>query len=144
MPAVGRAAPQLFAIGLLGASLLAASVVPLSTSYAIADATGAPRSVTNSFRQAPLFYGLFTVQIGVGAGIALVPGNLVSLIVNAQVVNGIITPILLTYVLIMANRRTVLGTAVNGPIFKVVATICVAVVGVLSFAVLVGTVTKFG
>jgi Mn2+/Fe2+ NRAMP family transporter len=139
-PAVGPAAPALFGLGLLGASLLAASVVPLSTSYAIADATGAPRSVSASFRQAPLFYGLFTLQIVVGAGIALAPGNLVALVVNAQVLNGIITPMLLTYVLILANRKRVLGTAVNGRIFRVVATLCVTVVGVMSFIVLVLTV----
>ena len=139
-PAVGAAAPALFGFGLLGASLLAASVVPLSTSYAIADAVGAPRSVSASFRQAPLFYGLFTLQIVVGAAIALAPGNLVALVVNAQVLNGIITPLLLTYVLILANRKSVLGGAANGRIFKWVATVCVAVVGLLSFVVLVQTV----
>jgi Mn2+/Fe2+ NRAMP family transporter len=113
--------------------------VPLSTSYAIADAVGRPRSVTNSFRQAPLFYGLFTLQIQVGAGIAIAPGNLVSLVVNAQVLNGVITPLLLTYVLILCNRRSVLGTAVNGRRFKVVATVSVAVVGLLSLVVMVQT-----
>jgi Natural resistance-associated macrophage protein len=92
-PVVGPAAPALFGIGLLGASLLAASVVPLSTSYAIADAVGRPRSVSASFREAPLFYGLFTLQIVVGAGVALTPGNLVSLVINAQVLNGIIHPL---------------------------------------------------
>jgi len=139
-PAVGAAAPQLFAFGLLGASLLAASVVPLSTAYAITDAVGAPRSVSARLREAPLFYGLFTLQIVLGAGIALAPGNLVALAVNAQVLNGIITPLLLTYVLILANRSSVLGAARNGPRFKVVATICVATVGILSFVVLVQTV----
>ena len=143
-PAVGPYAPQLFAFGLLGASLLAASVVPLSTSYAIADATGAPRSVSKSLREAPLFYGIFTLQIVVGAAVALAPGNLVALVVNAQVLNGIITPMLLTYVLILANRSNVLGTAKNGPIFKAVATVCVAVVGILSFVVLVETVFGLG
>ena len=118
VPAVGRFAPQLFAAGLLGASLLAASVVPLSTSYAVAEATGTTRSVSASFREAPLFYGLFTLQIVVGAGIALAPGNLVSLVVNAQVLNGIITPLLLTYVLILANRKSVLGAAANGTILS--------------------------
>ena len=143
-PAVGRFAPQLFAAGLLGASLLAASVVPLSTSYAVAEATGTTRSVSASFREAPLFYGLFTLQIVVGAGIALAPGNLVSLVVNAQVLNGIITPLLLTYVLILANRKSVLGAAVNGRIFRIVATVCVSVVGILSFVVLLQTVTGLG
>ncbi|MGB8407109.1 MAG: divalent metal cation transporter [Mycobacterium sp.] len=139
-PAVGPAAPALFAAGLLGASLLAASIVPLSTSYAIADATGTPRSVSATLRQAPLFYGIFTLQIIAGAAIAMAPGNLVALVVNAQVLNGLITPLLLTYVLILANRSKVLGAAKNGPIFKTVATVCVAVVGLLSFVVLVETV----
>jgi Mn2+/Fe2+ NRAMP family transporter len=138
-PAVGSGAPYLFAFGLLGAALLAAAVVPLSTSYAIADAAGAPRSVSNSLREAPLFYGLFTLQIVVGAAIALAPGNLVALVVNAQVLNGFITPVLLTYVLILANRRSVLGDAVNGSRFRVVATVCVVVVAVLSFLVLLYT-----
>ena len=142
-PVVGPAAPALFGIGLLGASLLAASVVPLSTSYAISDAAGAPRSVSAGLRQAPLFYGLFTLQIVVGAGVALAPGNLVALVVNAQVLNGIITPMLLTYVLILANRKQVLGSAVNGRTFRVVATVCVAVVGALSFVVLVQTAAGF-
>jgi Mn2+/Fe2+ NRAMP family transporter len=143
-PAVGAAAPALFAAGLLGASLLAASVVPLSTSYAIADAVGVPRSVSASWRQAPLFYGIFTLQIVVGAVVALAPGNLVALVVNTQVLNGVITPLLLTYILILANRSAVLGAAKNGPIFKAVATLCVAVVGVLSFVVLVQTVLGLG
>jgi len=144
VPAVGTHAPQLFAAGLLGAALLAASVVPLSTSYAIADAVGAPRSVSARLREAPLFYGIFTLQIVVGAGVALIPGNLVSLIVNAQVLNGVITPMLLTYVLVLANRRGVLGAAANGRTFKAVATICVAAVGTLSFVVLIETVFGLG
>ncbi len=139
-PVVGAAAPQLFAFGLLGAALLAASVVPLSTSYAIADAVGAPRSVSDSFRRAPLFYGIFTLQIVVGAVIALAPGNLISLVVNAQVLNGIITPMLLTYVLILANRKHVVGSATNGRVFNVIAVGSVAIVGLLSFVVLVQSI----
>ena len=68
------------------------------------------------------------------------PGNLVQLVINAQVLNGFITPVLLTYILILANRRSVLGDAANGPIFRAVATVCVAVVGVLSLVVLGQTV----
>jgi len=137
VPAVGSAAPALFGVGLLGASLLAAAVVPLSTSYAIAEAAGARRSVSDRPREAPLFYGLFTLQLLVGAAVALAPGNLISLVVNMQVLNGLITPIVLTYVLILANRRSVLGDAANGPLFRLVATISVATVGVLALAVLV-------
>ena len=136
VPAVGSAAPALFGVGLLGASLLAAAVVPLSTSYAISEAAGARRSVSDGLRQAPLFFGLFTLQLLVGAAIALAPGNLISLVVNMQVLNGLITPIVLTYVLVLANRRSVLGDAANGRWFRLLATVCVATVAVLALAVL--------
>lgn len=139
-PAVGPAAPRLFAFGLLGASLLAASVVPLSTAYAVADALGKPRSVTNKLREAPLFYGLFTLQVFLGAAIAITPGNLVQLVVNAQVLNGIITPMLLAYILILANRKSLLGSAANSPRFRAVATVSVAIIGALSLFVTVQSV----
>jgi Mn2+/Fe2+ NRAMP family transporter len=76
----------------------------------------------------------------IGAAVALMPGNLVQLVINAQVLNGFITPVLLTYILILANRRSVLGDAANRPVFRVVATVSVAVVGVLSLVVLAQTV----
>ena len=142
-PVAGRFATQLFAVGLLGASALAAAVVPLSTAYAISEATGAERSVSKSFRQAPLFLGLFTGQVFIGAGIALVPGNLIQLLVQAQILNGVITPVLLTYVLVLANRHSLLGDAANGRIFRVVATLSVAGVAVLSATVLVTTVLGY-
>ena len=139
-PVAGAGAASLFAFGLLGASLLAACVVPLSTAYAISETVGVERSVSRRLREAPLFYGLFTAQVVIGAAIALLPGNAVALVVNAQVLNGFITPCLLTYVLILANRRSVLGGAANGPKFRVLATVCVGVVAVLSATVLVQTV----
>jgi Mn2+/Fe2+ NRAMP family transporter len=139
-PVAGAAASHLFAFGLLGASLLAATVVPLSTSYAISETVGVERSLSRKLREAPFFYGIFTVQLVVGAAVALLPGNAVDLVIQAQVLNGFITPILLTYILILANRRSVLGDAANGPAFRAVATVCVAVVGCLSAFVLVQTV----
>ncbi len=139
-PVAGAGASQLFAFGLLGASLLAATVVPLSSAYAIAETAGVERSLSRKLREAPVFYGVYTVQLVIGAIVALLPGNLVALVINAQVLNGFITPVLLTYVLILANRRSVLGGAANGPAFRAVATVCVAVVGVLSATVLAQTV----
>jgi NRAMP (natural resistance-associated macrophage protein)-like metal ion transporter len=139
-PVAGAAAEQLFAVGLLGASLLAATVVPLSSAYAIAETAGVERSLSRKAREAPLFYGLYTTQLVIGAAAALLPGNAVELVVNSQVLNGFITPVLLSYILILANRPSVLGDAANGPRFRVLATICVAVVGVLSAIVLVQTV----
>jgi Mn2+/Fe2+ NRAMP family transporter len=143
-PAVGAAAPTLFGAGLLGASLLAAAIVPISSSYAIAEAVGAPRSLSNGIRQAPLFYGVFTAQLLVGAGVALAPGNLISVVVNAQVLNGLVTPALLVFVLVLANRKSILGDAANGPVFRAVATVCVAAVGVLALAVAVLKVAGVG
>jgi Mn2+/Fe2+ NRAMP family transporter len=139
-PVAGDTASQLFAVGLLGASLLAATVVPLSTAYAISETMGVERSLSRKLREAPFFYGVYTVQLLVGAAIALLPGNAVSLVINAQVLNGFITPVLLTYILVLANRRSVLGAAANGPILRAVATVCVAVVGFLSAVVLAQTV----
>ena len=138
-PVAGAAASQLFAFGLLGASLLAAAVVPLSSAYAIAETAGVERSLSRKLREAPVFYGIYTVQLVIGAMVALMPGNLVELVINAQVLNGFITPVVLTYILILANRRSVLGDAANGPVFRMVATVCVAVVGVLSAVVLAET-----
>ena len=140
-PVAGRFAAQLFGVGLFGASALAAAVVPLSTSYAVSEAVGSERSVSKNFREAPLFVGLFTLQIVLGASVALIPGNLVNTLINAQVLNGLITPILLTFILVLANRRSVLGDAVNSPIFRAVATICVSCISVLSGIVVVQTVS---
>jgi NRAMP (natural resistance-associated macrophage protein)-like metal ion transporter len=136
VPVAGPFAGQLFGLGLFGASALAAAVVPLSTAYAISEATGSERSVGKRFREAPVFLGIFTGQIILGAIVALVPGNLISTLIGAQALNGIITPILLTYVLILANRRSLLGEAANGPIFKTIATVSVVLVGIMSAAVL--------
>jgi NRAMP (natural resistance-associated macrophage protein)-like metal ion transporter len=142
-PVAGRFASDLFAIGLLGAAALAAAVVPLSTSYAVAEAAGVERSVSRRFSEAPLFLGLFTGQVVLGAAIALVPGNLITLLVRAQIVNGVITPILLTYVLVLANRRSLLGPATNGPLFRALAGICVAGVATMSAFVVIDTLAHW-
>jgi Mn2+/Fe2+ NRAMP family transporter len=139
-PAAGAGAAHLFAIGLLGASALAAAVVPLSTAYALAEAVGVERSVSRRFSEAPLFLGLFTAQVAVGAMVALVPGNLVRLLVNMQVLNGAIAPIFLVFILVLANRSSVLGDAVNGPRFRIVAAVCVAAVAAMAILFLVQTV----
>lgn len=139
-PVAGPGAEVLFGIGLLGASALAAAVVPLATSYAVAEALGAERSISRTFREAPLFLGIFTALIVIGAGVALVPGNLITLLISMQVLNGVITPIVLTFILVLASRRSVLGDAVNKPWFRVVATVCVVVIALLASAVVVQTI----
>ena len=139
-PLAGPAAEVLFGLGLLGASALAAAVVPLATSYAVAEAVGVERSVSAKFRQAPLFLGLFTAQIVIGAGVVLLPGNLISLIVNTQVLEGIITPITLVFILVLANRKSLLGAAANGPVARWVGGISVASVGAFASVLVVLTI----
>jgi len=145
VPVAGQAAEALFGIGLLGASALAAAVVPLSTSYAVAEVIGAERSVSSTFHRAPLFLGVFTFQILVGAAVVLVPGNLVTLIINTQVLEGVITPITLVFILVLANRRSLLGSAANGPLARWLGAITVSVVGAFAgFLVLQTVLGWFG
>lgn len=134
-PVAGPAARTIFAVGLLGASLLAAAVVPLATSYALAEAIGVERSVSRRFRDAKVFVGLFTAQIAVGAAISLAPGNLINLLLNMQFLNGLISPILLTFILILANRSKLMGPNANSPRFRVLATVCTVGVAVLALIV---------
>jgi Mn2+/Fe2+ NRAMP family transporter len=143
-PVVGSAAEALFGIGLLGASALAAVVVPLATAYGVAEAAGTERSVSRTFAEAPLFLGLFTGQIVIGAIVALAPGNLIDLLLNLQVLNGLVTPVILTFVLILANRRSLLGDAVNGPVLRVVSVLVVVVIGVLATIVFAQNVLGLG
>ena len=79
------------------------------------------RSVSRRFTEARLFLGLFTVQVIIGASLALTHINLISLLIGTQVLQGIVTPVILVYILILTNRRSVLGKAVNKPVFRVVA-----------------------
>ena len=110
-PIAGPFAEELFGAGLLGASLLAASILPLSTSYAICEAFGWERGVNHDMRNAPIFYGLYTALIAVGALIALIPNApffLISILVYD--LNGILLPVLLVLMLRLANDRRLLGT----------------------------------
>ena len=99
-------------------------MVPLSSAYAISEAVGVERSISRRFTEARLFLGLFTVQVIIGAALALTPINLITLLIGTQVLQGIVTPVILIYILILTNRRSVLGRAANGPVFRIAATVC--------------------
>ncbi|MER0448404.1 divalent metal cation transporter [Streptomyces sp. Edi4] len=139
-PVAGQGAELLFAFGLIGASALAGAVVPLSASYAVGEAAGVERSVSRRFRDAPLFLGMFTGQIILGAAVALTPVNVIQLLIGTQVLQGLISPIVLVYLLVLTNRRTVLGPAANGPRYRVAATIVVLAVAGMSTILLAQTV----
>lgn len=113
-PIAGDSAARLFAVGLLGASLLAAGVVPLATAYSVSEAFGFRKGVGLDFRRAPVFYGLFSVLILVGSGIALWPDiPIIGLLVGIQVLNGILLPIILGFILLLASDRRLMGTLRN-------------------------------
>jgi len=142
-PVAGPAAELLFAFGLIGASALAGAVVPLSSAYAISEAVGVERSISRRFTEARLFLGLFTVQVIIGAALALTSINLITLLIGTQVLQGIVTPVILVYILILTNRRSVLGKAANGPVFRVAATACTLAISAMSLLLLGSTVLGF-
>lgn len=120
-PIAGANAQLLFGVGLFGASLLAATVMPLSTSYAICEAFGWESGISKNFREAPVFMGLFTLLVVVGAVIVLSPQvPLIPLILVSQNVNGLLLPIVLVFILKLAADRTLMGDQANGRLSQVV------------------------
>lgn len=121
-PLAGRWASFLFAFGLLNASLFAASILPLSTAHVICEGLGFEAGIDHKFKDAPMFYWLYTILIAVGAGLILIPGApLLKILVLSQVANGIWLPIVLIFILLLVNRRDLMGDQVNSRTFDVVA-----------------------
>lgn len=113
-PVAGRWAELLFGVGLLGASLLAASVLPLATTYAVCEAFGWERGVDRRPDEAPAFYGLYTAQVALSAAIVLIPGlKLFPLMWLSQVANAVLLPVVLILMLKLANDRSILKTWTN-------------------------------
>jgi Mn2+/Fe2+ NRAMP family transporter len=137
-PLAGRYASILFAAGLLNASLFAASILPLSTAFSVCEGLGWETGVNKQFVQAPQFYALFSLLIAGGAGVVLIPGlNALKIMYYSQVVNGIVLPIVLYFILILANDRKVMGSYRNGPLGNVLSVLTCASVAVLTLLSLV-------
>jgi len=121
-PLAGKYAGLLFGLGLLNASLFAASVLPLSTSYSVCEAFGFNSGVDKRFSEAPIFYGLYLGIIVFGALPVLMPhAPLLSIIFWSQVVSGMLMPVIIVAMLRLINKRELMGDHVNGPIFNLVA-----------------------
>ncbi len=121
-PLAGNYASLLFAVGLFGASVLAASVLPLSTSYAICEAFGWESGIDKKWNEAPVFFGLYTALIAAGAGIVLLPKiNLIKIMLISQEVNGILLPVILVYMLKLINNKELMGEYVNSKGYNIVA-----------------------
>ncbi|MGA2481667.1 MAG: Nramp family divalent metal transporter [Candidatus Acidiferrales bacterium] len=122
VPLAGRWAGLLFAFGLLNASLFAASILPLSTAHVICEGMGFEAGIDRKFKEAPIFYWLYTVLIVVGAGIILIPrAPLWKILILSQVGNGIWLPVVVIFILLLVNRRDLMGEHVNTLTFNVIA-----------------------
>jgi NRAMP (natural resistance-associated macrophage protein)-like metal ion transporter len=122
VPLAGKWAGGLFAFGLLNASLFAASILPLSTAHVICEGLGFEAGLDRKFKEAPAFYSLYTALIVVGAGIVLIPkAPLWKILIYSQVGNGIWLPVVLIFILILINRRDLMGDHVNTLAFNVIA-----------------------
>ncbi|HKU57226.1 MAG TPA: Nramp family divalent metal transporter [Gaiellaceae bacterium] len=137
-PFAGRFAEALFAVGLLGASLLAAAILPVTAAYVIAETFGLEKGIARRPREAPVFVATLTVLVVVGAAVAMVPGlPVIKLLVLVQVVNGALLPVTLFFVWRLARNQELMGDHRNGRIFDAVAALTVLATGGLSL-VLVG------
>lgn len=139
-PLAGHYAGTLFAVGLFGASMLAAGVLPLATAYSISEAFGFEKGVSSSFREAPIFLGVFTFLVAVGAFIAMMPGlPLIRVLIVTQVINGMLLPVILIAILKLVNNRELMGTHVNGPFYNLAAWLTAIIVSALSILLIVVT-----
>ncbi|MDH7601231.1 MAG: divalent metal cation transporter [Armatimonadota bacterium] len=143
-PAAHGYAEKLFALGLLGASLLGAAVVPLSTAYSYCEAFGWEIGISRRFHEAPTFYSIYTLCILVGVVVVLLPSvHLVNTMIGAQGVNGILLPVILVFMLKLVNSRDVMNGYVNSRTYNVVVWLTAVVLIAMTLAWLVGTLLGY-
>jgi Mn2+/Fe2+ NRAMP family transporter len=134
VPLAGKWAGMLFAFGLLNASLFAASILPLSTAHVICEGMGFEAGIDHKFNDAPIFYGLYTGMIALGAAVILIPhAPLQKILILSQVGNGIWLPVVLIFMLLLVNRRDLMGDQVNSRTFNAVAWITTVAMIALTF-----------
>ena len=142
-PVAGEYASILFAIGLLSASVLAAAVLPLTAAYALSEAFGFESGIDRTWSEAPIFNGLYTAVIFGSAAVILIPGvNLIAIMLVSQVVNGMLLPFLLVFMMRIINDRRIMGRHVNGPFMNFLAWTTIVVV--ISLTVLLLGMTALG
>ncbi len=133
----GRYAFLLFCAGLLNASLFAACILPLSTAYSVCEGLGFPSGVNHRYRDAKIFYNLIGFLVVVGAGVILLPGfPLVKMILLSQVLNGMLLPLVLVFMVLLVNKKELLKEWVNPGWYNLVAWVSVVVMTGLTLALL--------
>jgi NRAMP (natural resistance-associated macrophage protein)-like metal ion transporter len=140
---IGRSATLLFAFGLLNASLFAAAILPLSTAYYICEGFGWEGGVGKRYRDAPQFYWLYTAIIVVGGGVILIPGApLIRIMYVSQVVNGALLPFILVFMLLLINKRSLMGTYVNGLAMNIIGWTVSVIMSALTLVLVAQTVLQ--
>jgi len=140
-PIAGEYAKYLFAVGLFGAAMLAMGVLPLATAYSISEALGFEKGLSRSFREAPIFLGIFTLLVVVGGIVAMIPGiPQIKLLLFTQCVNGLLLPIVLTAIVSLANNREIMGEYKNSAAFNIFAWTITGVVSTLSLLLIGKTI----
>lgn len=136
-PLAGEYAFILFAAGLFNASLFAASILPLSTAYTVCEGMGFESGVDKSFKEAPVFYWLYTLLIAAGAGVVLWPNfPLIKFTILSQVLNGVLLPVVMIFMLRLINKKELMGTRTNSVLFNIFAWATALIVIGLSVAML--------
>ena len=137
-PLAGSYAFLLFAFGLFNASFFAASVLPLSTAYVVCEGLGVESGVDKKFKEAPFFYWLYTALIAGGAAVVLIPNfPLIKWAIESQALNGILLPIVIVLMLLLINRKDLMGKHTNSHWFNAIAWLTAIVVSILSVMLMV-------
>ena len=140
-PLAGKYATMLFSFGLLGASMLAAFILPLSTSYAVCEAFGFEHGVSKSYKEAPVFFILYTVLIVAGAAIVLWPGlSLYDIMLLSQVINGMLLPPILIFMVLIASDKYLMGKYANSGTYNIIAWFFTVALIILTLLLLFATV----
>jgi Mn2+/Fe2+ NRAMP family transporter len=144
-PLAGQYATALFALGLINASLFSASVLPLATSYSVCEALGFEAGVDRTFHQAPVFYTLYAALIIGACLVILMPhAPLLSILFLSQVANGVLLPFILVFMLLLVNRKKLMGAYTNSRAFNAIAWVTVVIMIVLTLALMVTQIFPVG
>jgi len=137
-PLAGKYCSYLFAFGLVNASLFSASILPLSTTYLICEGLGWEAGIDKKFVEAPQFYGIYSLLIFLGAGIILYPNfPLIPIMYFSQVVNGMVLPFILIFMLVLINDKKLMGNHTNGPAFNVISWVTsIVMIGLTLFLII--------
>lgn len=140
-PLAGPYCAGLFAFGLLNASLFAASILPLATAYQLCEGIGWERGLDHSFREAPAFYTTYTALIVLGAGLVLLPNApLLKIMYLSQVLNGVLLPLVLVFMLRLINDPRLMGDQTNSRVYNVLSWACVVAVSLMSVYLAAATI----